>query len=89
MGSEYNKIKISNEILSCVKNERPSIAIKKISNLNNSNGNKIGSNNALKLYSRHADLSVNYESDKYKNNISNYVIKVNNNKTIAKKAISK
>ena len=88
MGSEYKKIHLSEKILSCIQNEKPNIAIKNISNMERSNGNKIGNDYALKYYISGADNSVNYEPEKYRNNVTKFRNQINKNIAIAKKSIN-
>lgn len=69
-----------------IKNNNPKESINIISDMNlPGKKNKIGNENALKIYKVYADESCKYNSTLYKNDINSYKKKVNNNINEAKK----
>lgn len=70
---------IINQIIDIIKNNNKNVSINKISNLINPvTSKKIGKQDAEKIYLEHCHKSVSYDKYKHKNNINNYVNKVNN-----------
>ena len=71
---------LSNKCKSVITKNDPNKSINLISKMKSpGNGEKIGKEKAVKIYNAYADNSVNYDSKKYKNNISSYKNKVNSN----------
>ncbi len=70
---------ITNKCLKIIKSNSPEKSITKISNLKFSDKSKIGTNKALKIYTVHANESVEYKSSLYKNNITTYKNKIDSN----------
>ena len=77
---------LSNKCKKIITNNNPSQSINMISKIKSpGNGEKIGKEKALKIYNAYSDNSVNYDSNKYKNNISSYKNKVKSNINTANK----
>jgi hypothetical protein len=80
---------LSTKCVNTIKNNDPSSSINIISKMKlPGSSEKIGKDNALKIYKIYADDSVEFKSSRYKSNINNYKKKVNNNISIAEKSIS-
>jgi hypothetical protein len=78
--AEYTKLeKIQKRCISHIQNEKPRIAIEKISEIRLPNNNNIGQTKAIQIYERAANLSVKYDSVKYRNNINEYKSRVDKN----------
>ena len=68
-----------------INDNTPQECVKKIANLKNpNNGEKIGRDDALKIYTLYAEESVKYTEKKYGNNITLYKKKINKNIEIIK-----
>ena len=74
-----NYADFSNKCKDIIKNNTPEKSLEKISNLKIQNNNKIGIDNAIKVYKCFSDNSVEWDDAKYSNNITSYKKKVNNN----------
>jgi len=88
MSSYSNFEKISDKCISYIKNETPKNAIEKIRNIEQPQCGIIGYKNAFNIYKRGADNSVEYNENKYRNNIPEFKNRVNRNIKIAKRASS-
>ena len=83
-------IAINQEIFSIEKNFFLKKALNIISKLKTPGTNTlIGKEYALKIYKIYSNSSVEYDVNKYKNNINNYTTKINNNINKATKYASK
>ena len=70
---------IINEIIDIIKNNNKNLSINKISNLINPiTRKKIGKKDAENIYLEHCKKSVSYDKYEHKNNVNDYVKKVNN-----------
>jgi len=70
---------IINEIIGIIKNNNKDVSINKISTLINPVTNKkIGKQDAGRIYLEHCHKSISYDKYKHKNNVNDYVKKVNN-----------
>jgi len=86
MSSYSNFEKISDKCISYIKNETPKNAIEKIRSIEQPQCGVIGYKTAFNIYKRGADYSVEYNENKYRNNIPEFKNKVNRNIKIAKHA---
>ncbi len=74
-----NYADLSNECKKIIKNNTPEKSLEKISNIRVQNNDKLGINNAIKVYKYFSDYSVEWENSKYSNNITSYKKKVDKN----------
>ena len=81
--SEYSNL--TEKCIKIIKNNPPDKAISKISNLKKPNCDIFGEDFALKVYNTYCNKSVNYDCDKYSNNVSSYKNKIKNNVDKAEK----
>lgn len=67
-----------------IKEDKPEKSIKKISNIDNKlSGKKIGKKNAIEIYDKYKEESVNWNYEKYFYKSSKYSSKVKKNHKIA------
>ena len=76
---------LSNKCIEIIKNNDPEKSIDLISKIEYSKNNKIGINDALKIYKTYGGESVNYDSNK---KISTYTKNVNKNKSKAESYVN-
>jgi hypothetical protein len=77
---------LSNICKSTIKSNTPDDSINIIANMKlPGSSDKIGKDSAYKIYNLYSDNSVDYDMEKYRNNISSYKKKVRNNINRAKK----
>lgn len=70
----------SNKCYSILENNSPQQAISLLAEIRHFKTNeKLGYDNALKVYKIYAEKTVKYDSKKYKNNITGYKNRVNRN----------
>jgi len=75
-----NYFDLEKQCINIIKKNTPEKSLEKISNLKiYSKDNKIGVNDAVKIYKCLSDESVEWKNSKYSNNITSYKKKVNNN----------
>jgi hypothetical protein len=79
--SEYSIL--TEKCINIIKNNPPDKAINKISNLKKPNCDIFGEDFALKLYKTYSNKSVDYDSEKYANNVSSYKNNIKKNMKMA------
>ena len=83
IGSAFKSIKQNLKVY-FVKEDKPEKSIKKISNIDNKlRGKKIGKKNAIEIYDKYKEESVNWNYEKYFYKSSKYSSKVKKNHKIA------
>jgi hypothetical protein len=81
---------LTNKCVNIIKKYNPESAIKKISELNKiNNDDKIGYDDALKIYNIYADKKFDYDFKKYANKERSYQQKVINSVNVAKRFVNK
>ena len=80
---------LSTKCINTIKTNDPNSSINIISKMKlPGSSEKIGKDDAFKIYKIYADHSVEFKSSRYKSNINGYKKKVNNNINVAEKSIS-
>lgn len=83
MTSKFSFEELSEKCVDIIKNNDPKKSIDLISNIEYLKNNKLGMNNALKIYKTYAGESSNYDTKKNQKKISPYVKEVKKNKSKA------